>query len=525
LEAYFRNDPRIREWINQIVEKVFTVCLLTGVDSDVEFQKGCQTVIKLASLLQEIATFPAEYLADGVKQLLEQQLPDIRVSNNFPAFQATMDRMIREGLLKATETNNLSSHTQSTKEINKTLHAGYTERLMGVSHVALINDSVIPTLATFNIPYPNIKQTKVDAYALADALTEADARAQAEAQAKADALALAEALAQVDALTKALDQADEQAKGDAQALAQTEARAKADAQALADVLDQLNTLTRAKKQAHADALALTDVLAQAEVRAKVDAQALADALDQADAQARADALALAEALTQVDVLTKALAQAEARAKADAQALADVLGQLDTLTQSEEQAKAKALTLAEDLVQANARADADALALADTLAQVDALIQANVQVKAESQALADVLTQAETQAKADTLAFAEALAQSEAKYEAVATVERHEQVVHPSQVPQQADLLKSVLSDIFPKGNVYWNKSLMGQTFLAQVEDILIYLHDPKQPCKLTKFHKEGWKVFVCSNEDLAYPRRLERGIRQIQRLGRKSLTL
>jgi len=66
---------------------------------------------------------------------------------------------------------------------------------------------------------------------------------------------------------------------------------------------------------------------------------------------------------------------------------------------------------------------------------------------------------------------------------------------------------------------------MGQIFLAQVEDILICLDDPEHPCDLKKFNKAGWKVLVCSNEDLTFPRRLERIIKQIQRSGKMSATV
>lgn len=98
METYLHNNPRIREWINQIKEEIFIVCLLTGVDSDAEFQKGCQIVEKLTSLLQEIPMLPPEFLENGVKHLLKQQLPDARVINCFPAFQATLDRMLHEGI-------------------------------------------------------------------------------------------------------------------------------------------------------------------------------------------------------------------------------------------------------------------------------------------------------------------------------------------------------------------------------------------------------------------------------------------
>ena len=171
-----------------------------------------------------------------------------------------------------------------------------------------------------------------------------------------------------------------------------------------------------------------------------------------------------------------------------------------------------LTVALD--KAATQAESDAISLSDALAKVDAL------------------TQAEKQAKADALTFAEALAQAEAKFEAVAELDldalikfpaivtsvhsKASPVFHPSQDPKQTNLLKRVLSNIFPKGTVYWNKSLKGQIFLAQVEDILICLHDPENPCNLKKYHEDGWKVLVCSTEDLIFPRRLERGIRQIE---------
>lgn len=72
-------------------------------------------------------------------------------------------------------------------------------------------------------------------------------------------------------------------------------------------------------------------------------------------------------------------------------------------------------------------------------------------------------------------------------------------------------------NIYPKATVYWNQSVMGQTFLAQVEDILIYVDDPKHSCNLKKYTQDGWKVLVCSTRDLTFSRRLEREIRQIQR--------
>lgn len=118
LEPYFHSDPRIDEWVDQITQKIFTVCLLTGVDSEVEFQRGCQIVMKVTDLLQGISIFPLEYLEKGLKQLLELQLPDARVINNFPTFQDTMNKMLHEGMMRSIDAQNNENITLASSEKN-----------------------------------------------------------------------------------------------------------------------------------------------------------------------------------------------------------------------------------------------------------------------------------------------------------------------------------------------------------------------------------------------------------------------
>lgn len=101
MQTYYHGNPKIEEWTKQIIEQILTVCLLSGVDSDAEYQKGCQLIAKIAGLLQDFSPIPAEYLADGLKQIIEQKLPDLRLLSNFPTFQDTMDKMIKEGMLNA----------------------------------------------------------------------------------------------------------------------------------------------------------------------------------------------------------------------------------------------------------------------------------------------------------------------------------------------------------------------------------------------------------------------------------------
>ena len=233
------------------------------------------------------------------------------------------------------------------------------------------------------------------------------------------------------------------------------------------------------------------------------------------------------------MLTETLGKADAQKEADALLLNDALAKVEALTQAEKLTKADALKFSEALAQAQSQAKTDALMLADTLAKADAQVAADALLLDDALAKFEALTQAEKLAKADALRFAEALAQANAKFDALKPHEpislikasslltsvhsKLSKVFRPMQDLKQVNPLKQVLTNIFPKSTVNWNKHLMGQTFLAQVEDILIYLHDPDHPCNLKKYHKDGWKVLVCSTEDLTFPRRLERGIRHLQR--------
>ncbi|MHB8074809.1 hypothetical protein [Desulfosporosinus fructosivorans] len=284
MEAYYHSDPRLEEWINQITEKIFTVCLLTGVDSEVEFQRGSEIVTNVANLLQGISMFPTEFLEDGLKQLLEQQLPDSRVISNFPLFHDTMSKMIREGMMKAIGTlNKENMNTSSSSD-----------------------------------------------------------------------------------------------------------------QSTHDIIEDLKEKTGSSVNLLSDELDTEGVLA---------------------------------------------------------ALASIKNQLILKSEVEPQA----LEIEEFVATSN-----------------DPLIPTKVYG-----------------------------------------------IVRKTKEPEKADRLKHVLSTIFPNVSISWNLNLMGQTFLAQVEDILICLHNPEQPCSVESLNKEGWKVYECSIDDLMFPRRLERGIRQVHRFGKQ----
>jgi len=98
LEAFFRDDQEIREWIDVFVEKLLTVNLLSGKEADGEFYQGKQAIEKIAAAFQEMFDLPKELLMDGIRQLVEQRLPDHRVIDNFPDFYRFMNDMISAGL-------------------------------------------------------------------------------------------------------------------------------------------------------------------------------------------------------------------------------------------------------------------------------------------------------------------------------------------------------------------------------------------------------------------------------------------
>lgn len=105
MDAYFHSEPRIEEWVNQIIDNIVTLNQLDGIDSELEFEKGREIVTNLTFLLQGISVFPPEYLEEGLKQLLEQQLPSSQAIN-IVAFQETMNKMLREGMMRAINTQN-----------------------------------------------------------------------------------------------------------------------------------------------------------------------------------------------------------------------------------------------------------------------------------------------------------------------------------------------------------------------------------------------------------------------------------
>ncbi|WP_425801659.1 hypothetical protein ACHOLT_13760 [Desulfitobacterium sp. Sab5] len=98
METFFMQNSEIQEWVDLLIEKLFTVCLLGNSNADSEFYIGRQTVEKIAGTLQKVTDLSDDTLKDGIKQLIEQRLPDPRVMENFPQFYNLMEELILSGI-------------------------------------------------------------------------------------------------------------------------------------------------------------------------------------------------------------------------------------------------------------------------------------------------------------------------------------------------------------------------------------------------------------------------------------------
>lgn len=98
----------------------------------------------------------------------------------------------------------------------------------------------------------------------------------------------------------------------------------------------------------------------------------------------------------------------------------------------------------------------------------------------------------------------------------------------SHAPAGEERLSKLLKQIYPESNPLWNVMIGGHPIFAQVSELLIYIQSEteeaaEQTSAIEKnMHKLGYYVAFLQKQDLAYPRRMERSIRQALRKERKS---
>lgn len=94
-----------------------------------------------------------------------------------------------------------------------------------------------------------------------------------------------------------------------------------------------------------------------------------------------------------------------------------------------------------------------------------------------------------------------------------------------EIPQDGLMLARVLKQLYGDLPLQWNVAVHNLVFYAKAEELLIYLepHDSPEVAEnevnkiMERIRKDNFKIYICNHEDLAYPRRLERGIRRVKR--------
>ncbi|MDR3289384.1 MAG: hypothetical protein LBT22_08150 [Peptococcaceae bacterium] len=82
--------------------------------------------------------------------------------------------------------------------------------------------------------------------------------------------------------------------------------------------------------------------------------------------------------------------------------------------------------------------------------------------------------------------------------------------------QFKEKLRSLLAQIFPGAIIHWDLTLAGRTFTAQVGRCLFYITEKDNDVKGRQktLLEQGWKIIGLTKEDLSFPRRVRRVIRQ-----------
>lgn len=98
METVFYQDHQIREQIDQVIQSIAAVELLSGKDTGNEFIKGRQFMESLIKKLQLLQIDSDPILLDAINQLIEQRLPAEQHINEISQFEEIKNRMFDEGI-------------------------------------------------------------------------------------------------------------------------------------------------------------------------------------------------------------------------------------------------------------------------------------------------------------------------------------------------------------------------------------------------------------------------------------------
>lgn len=487
METYFRDHQEIQEWIDMFIEKLFTVSLLSGNDADSEFYRGRQAVEKIAILFKEMVDFPEEAIVDGIRQLVEQRLPDSRVIENFPNFQQLMNEMIKAGLpdIPTIPTVEEDSLTPATLE----------------NHVAAFS-STIPSskiiLAGGRAPGVNPQESTVYISLRQHFLNAVESNSELESlidptpnltpnptsnptpNSPLNSIKNSENNPSLAYTSKAESDrifSEEQLVSSSTAIAEIYTDLHSDSELAKKEIENTNTSIDASANIRID----TTPSIPDQISGETAIYISNEASDNPAIDFSGDSIKSALRM-ELDTNTVPESNLASSITSDSTLNADAPGREPITIPAMAEVRVK------DPTRYNSNSPRNSVVISSKVVSSSPGL--------DSPSATIVLPPKETSSPSKT------------------------RVVRSTQIPTDGERLAFILKQLYPNAIVRWNVTIGKNTFYAQVEKLLIYIrisHDQQDEVGIKNLEKDmkkqGWYVFTCHKEDLVFPRRLERGIR------------
>lgn len=522
MEAFFRKDQEIQELIDLFIEKLLTVNILSGSDADSEFYRGRQAVEKIALLFKEMAELPDEALIDGIRQLVEQRLPDSRVIENFPNFYELMNDMIQAGLPNSIAIPALAKPGISTQlgseQIITSISSSGRSSLTPSSKItlnggrSLISDTqnpVAPISLRQHIssqPPESVSNTelfqelKSELDISNDSIFESVPDSNIEDQVNQSTIAT-EVFADHLEITQDMQiDFDVRIDSEIEKVSDIENSSIIDIQSSTETLSELQTFdktnTLEKETSHESVLDTKNNVPMIVESLSGEELTPIKLEKNNDLDITLDTVHLVlnetkdEVKTEIDLVSE---QEEIKFKPNDELKLELETGISKVVLEDKKPKEKPPQ--RDPYRFNSR---------KSLSHEQDLKTTSMPQKVNSDK--------EIQVFGSSISPPAPLKKQEKT--------QMSRVVRTSQMPADGDRLEMVLKRIFPNSQIHWNVSIGKNTFYAQVDKLLIYVLetefelDTRHIEMITaSMRKQGWSVYVCLKEDLVYPRRIERGIR------------
>jgi hypothetical protein len=527
MEAFFRMDQEIQEWIDLFIEKLFTVSLLSGMEADSEYYRGRQAVEKIASFLQEIADLPNEALRDGIHQLVEQRLPDSRVIENFPNFYNLMNEMIQAALVNPPIIRDTLSTKQENIPPDQISPPSESVDILVPSSKIILNGGRNPASPTQDFTSPiSLREHLINPI---EFITNPEPETQNNSAESANQF-FSDSLVEDSPNVKT----DEARHEDV-----TVIREETIVSAEKDISKSVNPVMEKNDPIYETGSNRIEILnetntffdlslntGKTEIKIKNLAEAKND-IDNINHEVKSD-INSNLILNNFDKFTVAKKNAELPKnpfKITSILKSALYSSPLTIKSSEKQLKPEFSNTPNGVTLKNEKVfnlgDEEQEPLAQSaMANISFLNSKRDDALHRAERPRDPFRFNTKKAKPDTLSILPSPMPKE-QQPLIAKVDQHSasRVVKTAQMPEDGLRLSQVLKHLFPNSAIRWNVTIDNTTFYAQIEKLLVYI-PLTADLRLNSFwdikndfNKQGWCVYICNKEDLAFPRRLEREIR------------